>query len=121
MPQPGAFPRWTDTALRAVVLELATLATAAIAGPWLYVRTPYNQNTGFEVVQPVQFDHRHHVRDDGIECLYCHSGAERTASAGIPATEVCMGCHTQVWNRSALLAPVRASYFEDRSLHWNRV
>jgi hypothetical protein len=117
----GLFPRWSDTVLWSVLLALALTAGAAIAGPWIYVRTPYNQNLGFEVVQPVQFDHRHHVRDDGIECLYCHSGAERSASAGIPATEVCMGCHSQIWNQSALLAPVRASYYGDQPLVWNRV
>lgn len=108
-------------ALRAVLLAVAVLIAAATVGPWLYVRTPYNQGVGFEVVQPVQFDHRHHVRDDGIACLYCHSGAERSASAGVPATDVCMGCHSQVWTRSALLAPVRASFFNDQPLIWNRV
>jgi hypothetical protein len=107
--------------LRAVLIAFLLLVTAAIVGPWIYVRTPYNQERGFEVVQPVQFDHRHHARDDGIECLYCHSGAEHGASAGIPATELCMGCHSQIWSKSALLAPVRASFFNDQPLAWNRV
>ena len=121
MSTPFRFPRWSDTALRATLLALLLLMTAAVVGPWIYVRTPYNQDRGFEIVQPVQFDHRHHARDDGIECLYCHSGAERGASAGVPATELCMGCHSQIWNKSALLAPVRASFFEDKPLAWNRV
>jgi hypothetical protein len=115
------FPSWSDTALRAALLALVGLVSVAIIGPWIYVRTPYNQNRGFTAVQPVQFDHRHHVRDDGIECLYCHSGAEHGASAGVPATEVCMGCHTQVWSQSPLLAPVRASFFSNRPLAWSRI
>lgn len=121
MSQPYTFPRWSDTALRVALLALLLLVASAVVGPWIYVRTPYNQERDLEIAQPVQFDHRHHVRDDGIECLYCHSGAERGASAGVPATELCMGCHSQVWTRSALLAPVRASFFADQPLAWNRV
>jgi hypothetical protein len=120
-PGPGLFPRWSDTAFRLALLGLAAFATLLIVGPWIYVRTPYNQNRSFQVPQPVQFDHRHHVQDDGIECLYCHSEAEHSSSAGVPSTELCMGCHSQVWNRSPMLAPVRASFFQDRPLEWNRV
>jgi hypothetical protein len=47
------------------------------------------------LVQPIQFSHKHHAGLYGIECLYCHSGTERSASAGVPSVEVCMGCHAQ--------------------------
>jgi hypothetical protein len=121
MSTPATFPPWSDTALRIGLVAVGVIVSAAIIGPWIYVRTPYNQERNFEVAQPVQFDHRHHVHDDGIECLYCHPGAEKSASAGVPATEVCMGCHSQVWQKSGLLAPVRASFFNDKPLAWNRV
>lgn len=87
----------------------------------VYVRTPYDQGRNVAVEQPVQFDHRHHVEDDGIECLYCHSGAERSANAGVPSTEVCMGCHSQVWNQSQLLSIVRTSFYADTPIPWARV
>jgi hypothetical protein len=32
-----------------------------------------------------------------------------------------MGCHAQVWNQSPLLEPVRAAYFSDLPIRWNRV
>jgi hypothetical protein len=32
-----------------------------------------------------------------------------------------MGCHSQIWSKSALLAPVRASSFTDKPLAWNAV
>jgi hypothetical protein len=115
------FPVWTDTALR-IALGLGALAVpAAFVVPMVYVRTPYNQARDFEVDQPVQFDHRHHVGDDGIACLYCHNLAETTASAGIPSTDVCMGCHSQVWQDSPMLAPVRESFVSGRPISWNRV
>jgi hypothetical protein len=123
LPQPNVtlFPRWSDTALRVSLTLIALSALAVPVGLMIYVRTPYDQDRNDVVEQPVQFDHRHHVQDDGIECLYCHSGAERSASAGVPSTEVCMGCHSQVWNQSQLLQPLRVSFFTDRPIAWNRV
>ncbi|HKU36766.1 MAG TPA: cytochrome c3 family protein [Polyangiales bacterium] len=118
---PGLFPRWSDLVLRITLVLLAAAAFGIPIALMTYVRTPYNTQQNLVVEQPVQFDHRHHVLDDGIECLYCHRGAERAASAGVPATEVCMGCHAQVWNQSRLLEPVRASYYSGRPIAWNRV
>lgn len=72
-------------------------------------------------MQPIQFDHRHHVVDDGIDCLYCHFDAQRSPTAGVPATELCMNCHAQIWTDSPLLRPVRQSYFDGIPIHWQRV
>jgi hypothetical protein len=115
------FSPWSDTAIRVVLWLLAAAVVAAVVLPMIYVRTPYNQQREFPLDQPVQFDHRHHVGDDAIDCRYCHSGAERGPYAGIPSTEVCMGCHAQIWNRSPMLEPVRRSYFSGQPLRWNRV
>lgn len=87
----------------------------------IWERTPYVSGQENPYVQPVKFDHRHHVRDNGIDCLYCHGDAERSAYAGVPATALCMNCHSQVWAHSPELASVRASYFEGTSLRWQRV
>jgi len=87
----------------------------------LWVRTPYVTKQDDPVDQPVIFDHRHHVRDDGIDCLYCHYEAERGKFAGAPPTSVCMNCHSQVWQESARLAPVRESWFNDQPIRWQRV
>jgi hypothetical protein len=115
------FPPWTNTATR-VVLGLLVLAVAgALAAPMIYARTPYATGEVDPVLQPIAFDHRHHVRDDGIDCLYCHEGAERSAYAGVPASERCMGCHNQVWNDSELIAPLRASVATGQPIRWQRV
>jgi hypothetical protein len=115
------FPAWSDTACRATIAGAALALLGLFLVPMIYVRSPFHQRTGFPVDQPVQFDHRHHVRDDGIDCLYCHSGARKGAWAGVPSTELCVGCHAQIWLKSVQLEPVRRSYFSGEPLAWNRV
>src|SRR5947209_5368410 len=58
------------------------------------------------IVQPVPFSHKHHVRDDGIDCRYCHSSVENSAFAGVPSLATCMTCHSQLFRGAAVLAPV---------------
>lgn len=115
------FPPWTNTAYRIALVALVLFVAGVIVGLMIYVRTPYNTLQYLAIDQPVEFDHRHHVRDDGIDCLYCHNAAETSPSAGIPSTDVCMGCHNQIWNQSPLLEPVRRSYFSGQSIPWIRV
>jgi hypothetical protein len=115
------FPPWSDPLLRGLALASVLGGVSALTVLWLYVRTPYDDLRAYRVEQPVQFDHRHHVRDDGIDCRYCHTLVERSSTAGMPATELCMGCHAQIWNQSEKLALVRASFFENTPIRWNRV
>ncbi|HEY8923629.1 MAG TPA: cytochrome c3 family protein [Polyangia bacterium] len=116
-----AFPPWADTAFRVGLIGFALAVPGVFVVPIVYVRTPYNLDRHFPIEQPVQFDHRHHAQDDEIPCLYCHAGAERTPYAGVPPTELCMGCHGQIWNKSPMLEPIRRSYFSGRPIPWNRV
>jgi hypothetical protein len=45
--------------------------------------------------QPIQFPHRVHVGLD-IPCLYCHPGALRGTSPGLPTEAKCWACHGQL-------------------------
>jgi hypothetical protein len=118
---PALFRPWANTAFGLSLATLGVLVVGGISAPMILMRTSYANHVGDPVAQPVEFDHRHHTRDDGIACLYCHPGAESSAQAGVPPTEVCMGCHGQVWRDSPLLAPVRASYFSGKPIVWKRV
>jgi hypothetical protein len=86
-----------------------------------WARTPYSTGAQEPVTQPIKFDHRHHVRDDGVDCTYCHAGVRHAPFAGIPATAVCMNCHSQVWTTSPELSEVRRSWFANEPIHWQRV
>jgi hypothetical protein len=96
------------------------LAGVAWAGSIL-VRSSYVTNVDVVRDQPVPFSHDHHTSGLGIDCRYCHTTVERNAFAGMPTTEVCMGCHSQIWTNSALLEPVRESYRSGKPLRWTRV
>jgi Cytochrome c7 and related cytochrome c len=50
----------------------------------------------YEPKQSIAFSHRLHAGELQITCVYCHSGAETSRHAGIPATSVCMNCHKSV-------------------------
>jgi len=71
--------------------------------------------------QPVPFSHKHHVGELGLDCRYCHSTVEVSSSAGMPPTQTCMACHSQIWTNAAMLEPVRASYRDMKPISWTRV
>ncbi len=69
--------------------------------------------------QPVQFPHRTHVAF-GIQCLYCHPGASKGPSAGIPSQAKCWGCHNQIQKTqtSELLKPLKEAVLSGTPLQW---
>ena len=71
--------------------------------------------------QPIPFSHKHHVGDDGIDCRFCHASVETSSFAGIPATRICMTCHSQLFTDAPMLASVRESAARGEPLHWTRV
>lgn len=73
------------------------------------------------VEQPVPFSHKHHVGDDGIDCRYCHGAVEQSAYAGIPPLSTCMTCHSQLYTRQRVLAPLLTAFRSGVSLHWKRL
>lgn len=87
----------------------------------LYVRSPYVTGVGIPVDQPIPFSHKHHVGDDGIDCRYCHTTVETSSFAGMPSSQTCMNCHSQIWAGSPVLEPVRQSVATGLPLQWNRV
>lgn len=114
-------PPSADTWIRAASWGGLALIVGVPIALMLWFRSPLQLGIGRAVAQPIAFDHRHHVRDDGIDCLYCHHDARRSPYAGVPSTETCMGCHNQIWNDGRETAPLRASWFHDRPIRWRRV
>jgi hypothetical protein len=118
---PQIFRRSANTlsklSLAGLLIVVGTLLLTAI----LVARSNYVTRAHEFVEQPVQFSHRHHVKDDGIDCRYCHTSVETSPFAGIPPTKTCMNCHSQIWSQAPILEPIRASFREDKPVRWVRV
>lgn len=66
------------------------LSTAYFLFNWLY---QIGVDSGYKPVQPIEFSHKVHAGDNGINCEYCHSSAKHSKTSGIPTNNVCMNCH----------------------------
>ena len=103
-----------------ILLFVIFVAAVGILG-WAYIQSDYYTRVRVEVSQPVPFSHRHHANGLGLDCRYCHNSVERTAYAGMPDMHTCMTCHSQILKDSPILGPVRASYAENKPIHWKRI
>jgi Cytochrome c7 and related cytochrome c len=115
------FHRSTNTISRVSVFGGIGIIVVLVATLAAINRSSYVTEVGVARSQPVQFSHKHHVSDDGIDCRYCHTSVEESSFAGIPSTKICMSCHTQIWAESPILEPVRESFRTGKSLEWTRV
>ncbi|HEV7734820.1 MAG TPA: cytochrome c3 family protein [Candidatus Binatia bacterium] len=115
------FHRSTNTLSRVTIFGAAFIVAGLL---WfLAVLTRSDYATGAHVAreQPVQFSHKHHVGELGLDCRYCHTSVEVSAVASVPPTKTCINCHSQIWAQSAFLEPVRSSFRTDESIRWLRV
>jgi len=115
------FHRSTNVISRVTIFGAIFFIALAL---WLmaqFTRSSYNTFAFVPREQPVQFSHKHHVGDDGIDCRYCHTTVETSAFAGIPPTKTCMNCHSQLWSTSTYLEPVRESWRTGKPIEWTRV
>lgn len=103
--------------LAVAVVVLGALSTGA--GYWLL--WPDTRVVGYQPTQPVAFSHALHAGELKMDCRYCHYQVERSPVAAVPATSICMNCHSLVGRDLASLAPVRDSASSGEPLRWVRV
>jgi len=114
------FPKWTNNLPRNVIIGVALLGAGVVAGSTYYL-TPKYSRVGYQPQQPVAFPHSVHVTQLGLDCRYCHNAVEKSWYSNIPATQVCMNCHSQVLKDDARLALVRESYASDKPIPWIQI
>lgn len=69
----------------------------ALKGVGVYAEEVHpNEWVGYHPSQPINFSHKIHAGDNGIDCQYCHSGASKSKTSGIPSPNVCMNCHKNI-------------------------
>ncbi len=74
--------------------------------------------------QPIPFSHRHHAGVFEIDCLFCHPGTDRSASAGVPSVELCMGCHAHFpaeYDELEGIQILKQHWEERRTIEWQQI
>ncbi len=115
--------RSTANSYARISIILALVGVAAVGGALFELIADSNWATrqGDAREQPIPFSHAHHVGSMGIDCRYCHTSVENSDWAPIPATKICMNCHSQIWINSPTLEPVRESFITNQSIKWTKV
>lgn len=104
---------------------LATVALAAIclnlaACKWLL--PPLGYNNGYEPDQPIAYSHELHAGQYKIQCLYCHSNAERTNHASVPPLSTCVTkCHLNIATDKPAIQKLQAAYAANKPIAWVKV
>jgi hypothetical protein len=114
------FPRGSNILPIKIVVCALVLVPALSIATWYYF-TPKYTRVGYQPAQPVPFPHDVHVAQLGMDCRYCHSFVEVAAHSNVPATQVCMNCHSQVQRDNPKLAPVRESWATGKPMEWVQV
>jgi hypothetical protein len=118
---PQTFHRSTNTLSRVSIFGAVAFVGLALWGLLTVNRSTYVTGQRVAVEQPVQFSHKHHTGELGIDCRYCHTAVEVSRRAGIPPVSTCMNCHRQIWTNAAILEPIRASFRTNQPIRWVKV
>ncbi|HEX2862101.1 MAG TPA: cytochrome c3 family protein [Lacunisphaera sp.] len=114
------FPKSANALPLQILIFLGILGGVAAAGITYYA-TPAYLRVGYAPVQPVPFDHSLHAGQLGIDCRYCHSSVEKSATSGVPPAQTCMNCHSAIKTQSPLLEVVRQSYQSGDPVPWVKI
>jgi mono/diheme cytochrome c family protein len=72
--------------------------------------------------QPIFFSHLIHAGSFQISCQFCHTGARRSPSAGLPSVERCMGCHKVIGAQdNPEIAKIHEYWRRREPIPWARV
>ncbi|NQU54391.1 MAG: hypothetical protein HQ522_17850 [Bacteroidetes bacterium] len=84
--------------LRKIKIKMITVFILLGAFAWLinilyHEAAHLGRQEAYAPLQPIKFSHKVHAGTNQTDCLYCHSTAEYSKSAGIPSANVCINCH----------------------------
>lgn len=114
------FPRWSNLLLPgAIIISMVAPLYVVYMVAWGF--SPLTTDVGYAPDQVIEYSHRLHAGELGIDCRYCHNTVEYAARAAIPPTQTCMNCHTQIHKESPKLEPLRQSYLTGDPILWTRV
>ncbi len=103
-----------------IVIILIVLGGAGAAGLLVIYNLPLNMGDT-SPVQPIHFSHQIHAGENGIHCLYCHSYAEVSRSAGVPDVETCRNCHIIIGRDKPEVKKLMNYWKEKETIPWVKV
>ena len=103
--------------LRPAALMIAVGLVGLVFGYW--ANAAFFPGTTPE--QPIDFSHKIHAGDFGVPCLYCHTEARRSTSAGVPSVNKCVGCHTIVATDRPQIREVMRYWANKEPIPWIKV
>lgn len=83
---------WMGSHKRTVAVIVLFIIGGLLSSGW-YALKDIGVYENYQPTQPIAFSHKIHAGDNAINCQYCHSGVEKSKTAGIPSVNVCMNCH----------------------------
>ncbi len=114
------FPKSANKIPIIVIAVVAISLTFAVGLIWYYGSPKYT-DVGYRPVQPINFSHKLHAGDLGMDCRYCHNQVEFAPAANVPTVQTCMNCHKLVGIENEKLLPLRESWATGDPVQWIRV
>lgn len=71
--------------------------------------------------QPIQYNHKKHVQELGMECTECHRYAKSMVRATIPNIEVCQDCHSEPMTESAEEQKLVKYIIDNEKIPWKKI
>jgi predicted CXXCH cytochrome family protein len=96
---------------------LVLLVAGAGAGP--HVHALFGSRP--KISQPVAFNHKLHVEENGMDCVECHVYVTSQPFAGLPGVERCLECHEEAQTDSSEEEKIRQTAANGEELAWNRL
>ena len=75
------FPLYTNTLARVAVAGIVLLICFSAWLLFAVYWSPYTTRVDVPLQQTVPFSHKHHVTGLGLDCRFCHTSVETSASA----------------------------------------
>jgi cytochrome c551/c552 len=76
-------------------------------------------------LQPIKFSHKIHIKENKIDCLFCHNSPEYSIESGVPTTNICMLCHNKIKSgkRSGEyeIKKIKESYENRKPIEWIKI
>lgn len=99
------------------------LIRLALLAPLLYLGCDQVEalHTNGPDVQPIQFSHKLHVADKGLDCVECHRYVMTNRKATLPDKEVCAACHSEPQGSSDEERKLVELLSSSEELNWRRI